>query len=226
MIVLDRNGDGARKTAAAVGGIAYDCDVSREADIKRIVDEVEKTVGPIALFCSNAGIGDFGGRPDDATSQPNEQWQRGWEVNVMAHVYAARACLPYMIERGEGYFVNTRRPPACSTRSAIRSTASPSTPPSASPKFSPSPTATRASASPCCARRPSTHRCCAVPASARRMSMGSSRAEQVAQCVVEAIDEERFEILPHPQVLGYMQQEDGELLALDRRHGQAPPRAR
>src|SRR5581483_9866273 len=67
VIVLDRNGDGARKTAAAIGGVAYDCDVSREADIKRIVDEVEKSVGPIALFFSNAGIGDFGGRPDDAT---------------------------------------------------------------------------------------------------------------------------------------------------------------
>ena len=102
VIVLDRNGDGARKTAAGIGGVAYDCDVAREADIKRIVDEVEKTIGPIALFCSNAGIGDFGGRPDDATSQPNEQWQRGWEVNLMAHVYAARACLPYMIKRGEG----------------------------------------------------------------------------------------------------------------------------
>src|SRR4029079_2963930 len=54
VIVLDRNGEGARKVAAAIGGIAHECDVSREAEIRRIVDEVEKTVGPIALFCSNA----------------------------------------------------------------------------------------------------------------------------------------------------------------------------
>src|SRR5947209_8673870 len=107
VIVLDRNGDGARKTAAAIGGVAYDCDVSHETDVKRIVDEVENTIGGITLFCSNAGIGDFGGRADDATSQPNAQWQRGWEVNVMTHVYAVRACLPYMIGRREGYFVNT-----------------------------------------------------------------------------------------------------------------------
>lgn len=107
IVVLDRNGAGAKAVADSVDGVAYECDVSREDQIKRIVDEVEKTVGPISIFVSNAGIGDFGGRQDDATSQPNEQWQRGWDVNVMAHVYAARACLPYMIARGEGYFVNT-----------------------------------------------------------------------------------------------------------------------
>ena len=101
IIVLDRNGVGAKATADAIGGVAYECDVAKEDQIKKIVDEVEKNVGPISIFVSNAGIGDFGGRQDDATSQPNDQWQRGWDVNVMAHVYAARACLPYMIPRGE-----------------------------------------------------------------------------------------------------------------------------
>src|SRR5262245_40445155 len=78
VVVIDRDADGARKVAETIGGVAYGCDVSREVEIRRIVDEVEKSVGPIGLFCSNAGIGDFGGRPDDATSQPNDQWQRGW----------------------------------------------------------------------------------------------------------------------------------------------------
>ena len=75
--------------------------------MQRLVAEAESRAGPIDLFCSNAGIGDFGGDPNDATSSPNEQWQRGWQVNVMAHVYAARACLPAMISRGRGHFLNT-----------------------------------------------------------------------------------------------------------------------
>jgi len=204
VIVLDRNGDGARKTAAAIGGMAYDCDVSREADIKRIVDEVEKSVGPIALFCSNAGIGDFGGRPDDATSQPNEQWQRGWEVNVMAHVYAARACLPYMIARREGYFVNTSS--AAGLLNQI-----------GNPVYG----VTKHAAVGFAEILAITHRDQGIRVSVlcpqavdtpmlRRAGVGSQNvdgvltAEQVAQCVVEAIDEERFEILPHPEVLAYM----------------------
>ena len=204
VIVLDRNGDGARRTAAGIGGIAYDCDVSREADVKRIVDEVEKTVGPIALFCSNAGIGDFGGRPDDATSQPNDQWQRGWEVNVMAHVYAARACLPYMLSRREGYFVNTAS--AAGLLNQI-----------GNPVYG----VTKHAAVGFAEILAITHREQGIRVSVlcpqavdtpmlRRAGAGSQNvdgilsAEQVAQCVVEAIDEERFEILPHPQVLGYM----------------------
>ncbi len=204
VIVLDRNGEGARKTAAAIGGVAYECDVSRESDIKRIVDEVEKTVGGIALFCSNAGIGDFGGRPDDATSQPNEQWQRGWEVNVMAHVYAARACLPYMIGRREGYFVNTSS--AAGLLNQI-----------GNPVYG----VTKHAAVGFAEILAITHRDQGIRVSVlcpqavdtpmlRRAGVGSQNVdgiltpEQVAQCVVEAIDEERFEILPHPQVLGYM----------------------
>lgn len=105
--VADRNAAGAAAVAQEIGGRGFACDVAREADIVKLVDTVETEMGPIALFCSNAGIGDFGGDPDDCTSSPNDQWQRGWEVNLMAHVYAARACLPRMIARGGGYFLNT-----------------------------------------------------------------------------------------------------------------------
>lgn len=107
VVVVDQNSAGAESVAASIGGLAIACDVSREEDVQHAVSETETKAGPIALFCSNAGIGDFGGRPDDATSAPNMQWQRGWEVNVMAHVYAARCCLPGMIARGGGYFLNT-----------------------------------------------------------------------------------------------------------------------
>jgi NAD(P)-dependent dehydrogenase (short-subunit alcohol dehydrogenase family) len=107
VVVADRNGSGAKAVAAAIGGHAHACDVTRETDILRIIDETEAKLGPISLFCSNAGIGGFGGSPDNAASAPNEGWMLGWAVHVMAHVYAARALLPRMIARGGGYFLNT-----------------------------------------------------------------------------------------------------------------------
>lgn len=107
VVVADRNVAGAEAVAKAIDGVAVACDVANESDVARLVSETESRVGPIALFCSNAGIGDFGGTRDNATSSPNSAWERGWAVNVMAHVYAARACLPGMIARGQGYFLNT-----------------------------------------------------------------------------------------------------------------------
>jgi NAD(P)-dependent dehydrogenase (short-subunit alcohol dehydrogenase family) len=90
-----------------VGARAFRCDVSLEADIQHVVRETEQQAGPIDLFCSNAGI--LAADPDfnNATSSPNEAWQRSWGVNVMAHVYAARAVLPGMIERRSGWLLNT-----------------------------------------------------------------------------------------------------------------------
>jgi NAD(P)-dependent dehydrogenase (short-subunit alcohol dehydrogenase family) len=107
VIVADINGPGAEAVAKSVGGVGYTCDVSKESDIKRIVEETEANVGPIALFCSNAGIVDRTAAPENATSTTNENWERSWQVNVMAHIYAARACLPHMIARKSGYFLQT-----------------------------------------------------------------------------------------------------------------------
>ncbi len=77
-------------------------DVSREGDIQALVAKTEAELGPIDIFCSNAGICWLGG--DDA---PDEEWQTNWNVHVMAHVYAARAVAPGMAARGSGYLVNT-----------------------------------------------------------------------------------------------------------------------
>ena len=107
IVVADRNLPGAEATARAVGGIAMACDVGTETDVIRLIAETEAKAGPIALFCSNAGIGSFRDDPMNAASSPNDVWQRAFEVNVMAHVYAARALLPLMIARGGGYFLNT-----------------------------------------------------------------------------------------------------------------------
>jgi NAD(P)-dependent dehydrogenase (short-subunit alcohol dehydrogenase family) len=102
VVCVDIDADGAAATAAEIGGVAQRADVSIEADIAALIAEVEDQIGPIDLFCSNAGIMVPGG-----PEAPNDQWTRIWEINVMAHVWAARHLAPRMIARGGGYFLNT-----------------------------------------------------------------------------------------------------------------------
>ena len=105
VVAADLNAAGAAE--AATGGLSFRCDVADEADVQRLVDETERKLGPIGLFCSNAGVLDVDPDPNNAASSPDAAWMRSWGVNVMAHVYAARALLPRYIERGEGWFLNT-----------------------------------------------------------------------------------------------------------------------
>lgn len=102
VICVDIDGDGAAATAEQIGGIGRRVNVASEDEIKALIEEVETQVGPIDLFCSNAGISLRGG-----PEVPNEDWQRIWDINVMAHVYAARHVVPRMIARGGGYLLNT-----------------------------------------------------------------------------------------------------------------------
>jgi NAD(P)-dependent dehydrogenase (short-subunit alcohol dehydrogenase family) len=102
VVVADLDEAGATAVAAAVSGASVICDVRREEDIIRLVRITEERFGPIDLFCSNAGIIVPGG-----VEVENESWQRIWEINVMAHVYAARAVIPGMIERGGGALLIT-----------------------------------------------------------------------------------------------------------------------
>ena len=107
VVVADLEKAAADGVAAEVGGDAFGVDVRDEEQLASMVAEVERHHGHIDLFCSNAGIIALDGEPWWATSAPNSTWQAMWEIHVMAHVYAARACLPGMLERGEGYFLNT-----------------------------------------------------------------------------------------------------------------------
>jgi len=99
--VVDIDEGGAKAVADEIGGFAIKCDVRKEEEIIHVVEETEKRSGPIELFCSNAGVA-----LDGIVDAPNEGWQRLWEIHVMAHVYAARAVIPRMIERGGGYLLN------------------------------------------------------------------------------------------------------------------------
>ena len=103
VVVTDVNEEPARAVASEIGGLGVRCDVGSEEDVLRLVREAESAYGPIDLFVSNAGIATGG----DPISTPNEVWDRQWQVNFMAHVYATRAVLPGMLERGSGYLVHT-----------------------------------------------------------------------------------------------------------------------
>lgn len=102
VIVADIDGRAAAAAADEMGAASVGCDVSRESDVEHLVEHVISRYGRIDVFCSNAGIA-VGGGPE----APDSDWQRIWEVNVMAHVYVARHVLPGMLARRQGYILGT-----------------------------------------------------------------------------------------------------------------------
>mgnify|MGYP001485311127 FL=1 len=107
LVIADLNGEVAASLAAELGARSHGVDVRDESAIAALVADTEAEFGQIDLFCSNAGILNLDEGDYWATSSPNDIWQRNWEIHVMAHIYAARACLPGMIRRGEGHFLHT-----------------------------------------------------------------------------------------------------------------------
>ncbi|MCP4968022.1 MAG: SDR family oxidoreductase [bacterium] len=102
IVVSDVDAHAADQVAEEVGGIAVPADVADETTIRGLVAIANSHFGPIDLMCLNAGIATPGG-----VETSNELWQRTWEVNVMSHVYGARAVLPQMLERKTGYLLHT-----------------------------------------------------------------------------------------------------------------------
>ncbi len=102
VVCVDLNADGAKSVAAEIGGTGYGVNVGVESELVNLIETVETDIGPVDLFCSNAGILVIGG-----VDAPDEDWQRIWEINVMSHVWAARHLIPRMVARGGGYFLNT-----------------------------------------------------------------------------------------------------------------------
>jgi NAD(P)-dependent dehydrogenase (short-subunit alcohol dehydrogenase family) len=196
--VADRDADGAQQVAAEIGAraIAVPTDVSDEADVRRLVEVTEEAHGPIDLFCSNAGIATGGG-----VEATNDEWQRIWDINVMAHVFAARAVLPGMLARGEGYLLNTASAAGLLTQ------------------IGSAPYAVTKHAAVALAEWLSiTHGdagirvSCLCPQGVRTPMLGDGGAllgpgaiepEQVADAVVAGLRAEEFLILPHPEVREY-----------------------
>jgi NAD(P)-dependent dehydrogenase (short-subunit alcohol dehydrogenase family) len=103
VVVADVQAPRAEKVAARVGGLAAVCDVSDPASVAALVEGATAAFGPVEVLCSNAGITDLG----DGVASTVEQVRRIVDVNLLAHVWAARAVLPGMVERGRGWLVQT-----------------------------------------------------------------------------------------------------------------------
>jgi NAD(P)-dependent dehydrogenase (short-subunit alcohol dehydrogenase family) len=204
--ILDIDIDNARQVAEAIGGIALETDLRSESQIDASIETVERTLGPIDLFCSNAGILHPDGSDGGVASCPNDKWQLSWDVNVMAHVYAARALVPRMAARRDGYFLITAS--AAGLLSQIGS-APYSVTKHAAIGFAESLAITHGDdgikVSVLC------------PQAVRTRMLGTSKSggvagldgvmnpEDLAEAVVRGLGEESFLILPHPEVLQYMQ---------------------
>ena len=103
VVCVDMNIEGASETANDIDGLAIQANVGKEEDIINVINESNDYSGGVDIFCSNAGIGGVHGFFEVQTSD----WQNIWEVNVQSHIFAAKHVLPQMLDRGEGYLMNT-----------------------------------------------------------------------------------------------------------------------
>ncbi|HEY7545420.1 MAG TPA: SDR family oxidoreductase [Blastocatellia bacterium] len=201
VVVADIESNKAASVAEEIGGLSVEADVSREADMVRLVERAIEAHGHIDLFCSNAGIGGVQGGEEVA----NEAWREIIDVNLMAHIYAARAVLPSMIERGEGYLLQTVSAAGLLTQVG---SAPYSVTKHAALAFAEWLAITHGDAG--------IRVSCLCPQGVRtRMLLGEDGKgenflvsgaldpEEVAEIVVRGIEEERFLILPHPEVAEY-----------------------
>jgi NAD(P)-dependent dehydrogenase (short-subunit alcohol dehydrogenase family) len=200
IVVVDLDEAAARRVAAEIAGVPVAADVSREADVQRVVADVIDQHGPIDLFCSNAGIA-----VDGDESTPSAEWQRCWDVNVMAHVFAARAVLPGMLARGEGYLLQTVSAAGLLTHPQSATYAVTK---HASLAFAEWLSITYGdrgiTVSALCPQGVRTAMLQRASAGGRTFLLDSAVApEQVADDVVKGLGEGRFLILPHPEVADY-----------------------
>lgn len=206
VVVADLDGAGAQAVAREIGGRSEALDVSDPAAIRALVDASIANEGPIDLFCSNAGIAIPGGEEvDDAA------WDRIWQINTMAHVYAARAVLPSMLERGEGYLLNTAS--AAGLLSQIGS-APYSVTKHAAVGFAEWLSITYGDrgikVSILCPQAVRTAMTAGAEGGGVAGVDGMLEPEALAESVITGLADEKFLILPHPVVLEYMQRKAGD----------------
>jgi NAD(P)-dependent dehydrogenase (short-subunit alcohol dehydrogenase family) len=199
VVVADIDEPGARALAGEIGGMAVQCDVAKEEEIFKLVRQTEDRLGPVDLFFSNAGIMIQG-----LLEVSNDDWQRIWEINVMSHIYGARAVIPGMLERGSGGFVITAS--AAGLLNQIDST------PYTTTKHAAVGVADNLAINygdrgiqvsvicPMAVRSLMTKNGGGIGA-----LDGMLEAEQVAEDVIVALDQGRFMILPHRKVKDYFQ---------------------
>jgi len=218
VVVVDIDENAANTVASELGGHAFCVDVGNESAISQLVETIETEIGPIGLFVSNAGVG-FGDGEGGAASEEgglipiDERWQVCWQINLMAHVYAARALVPRMIQRGGGYFINIAS--AAGLLSQIGDAAYSATK-HAAVAFAESLAITHGEqgigVSVVCPQAVAT-RMIGIEDDSDDQSGGFGgndvdgilSADEVADCIVNGMQAGKFLILPHPQVATYFQ---------------------
>ena len=199
VMLADLDAEAVQAAAKAIGCDGMACNVTVEAEVQALVDAAIDRYGQIDLFCSNAGAGGSG----VLTDAENDVWQMQWDLHVMSHVYAARAVLPAMIERGDGYLLNTAS--AAGLLAALGS----------GPY-----TVTKAAAVKLAEFIAITHGDDGIRVSVlcpqgvntamAPKSLGDGQTdgiiepEALAETVVDTLREERFHVLPHPEVEEYV----------------------
>ena len=205
VVIADLNEAGLKEVAAETGARAIKTNVSVEADVINLISTAEQDYGQIDLLCSNAGIGTGGG--PEAT---NEDWQRIWEINVMAHIYAARAALPAMVERGDGYLLNTASAAGLLTQIGSAPYAVTKHAAVAFAEWLAITYGARGINVSClCPQAVRTAMTADNPDGVASID-GMMEPEVLCDSVVETLQEERFLVLPHPEVLTYMQRKTGD----------------
>ena len=205
VVIADLDAARAETVAAEIGAEPVGVDVGDETDVARLVADVESRHGRIDLFCSNAGILLLGG-----VETSTADWERIWKVNVLAHVYAARAALPGMIARGGGYLLNTAS--AAGLLSQIGS-APYSVTKHAAVGLAEWLAITHGEqgikVSVLCPQAVNTPMVGGTDGGVAGVD-GLMQPEQVADAVIEGLAAERFLILPHPEVAEYMRRKTAD----------------
>lgn len=199
IMLADLDADAVAQAAAELGCQGMACNVTDEQQIVALVAATEAKLGPIDVFCSNAGAGGTG----LLTDASNDIWQQQWELHVMSHLYAARAVLPGMIERGDGYLLNTAS--AAGLLAALGSGPYTVTK-AAAVKFAEFLSITHGDegikVSVLCPQGVNT--AMAPRSLGDGQTDGIIEASALADTVVETMREERFHVLPHPEVEEYV----------------------
>jgi NAD(P)-dependent dehydrogenase (short-subunit alcohol dehydrogenase family) len=233
VVVADRDVEGAQAIAGEVGGLAVELDAGREDSVRALIAEASAAYGPIDIFISNAGVPGAGGGPEAA----DDAWDEAWRVNVMAHVWAARALLPEMVARGEGYLINTASAAGLLTQvSSLVYSVTKHAAVSLAEWLAIEYAEKGVRISCICpqgVRTPMLELAMDDPAgSAALLSGGLIEPEDVADAVIAGIREERMLILPHENVAGFMALKGADperwlkgmrRLVRQARTGQAPP---
>ena len=206
IVLVDLNQAAVKAAAAEIGCIGEVCDVTNEAQIIDLVDRTLASQGRIDVFCSNAGAGGSG----VLTDAPNDVWQAQWDLHVMSHIYAARAVLPSMIERGDGYLLNTAS--AAGLLAAMGSGPYTVTK-AAAVKFAEFLAITHGDdgirVSVLCPQGVNT--AMAPRSLGDGQTDGIIEPEQLAQTVLQTLREERFYVLPHPEVEDYVRRKGDDI---------------